>query len=185
MQNTGATDKDSLRRDTLQKLRALPAAQVQADSARLRQLLITALGDARCVCIYAPLPHEVNLLPLLIESPRRSYCFPRCLSGRRLSFHRVQKPESELAPAAMGILAPLPHLPAISPHEADAVIVPGVAFTREGKRLGYGGGYYDRFLPLLRQDTAIISLALPQQLVPHLPTDEHDIRIPHLITLPA
>lgn len=180
--STQAPAKSTLRQSILKRLRALPQEQVQAYSAQLRARLIPELQEARHVCLYAPLPHEINLMPLMAESPERSYYFPRCLSGRRMSFHHVQTAERELAPAAMGIPEPLPRLPIIHPEAIDAIIVPGVAFTREGKRLGYGGGYYDRYLPLLRKNARVISLALPEQIVTDLPTDEHDCRIPRIIT---
>ena len=65
--------------------------------------------------------------------------------------------------------------------EIDLLIVPGVAFTREGKRMGYGGGYYDRFIPLCT-NARIIALAFSEQLVDFLPTEAHDLPIPELIT---
>lgn len=169
--------KSLLRVQTLRRLRSLSAGYVQAASAQLRAQLLPLLGSARHICLYAPLPHEVNLLPLLTEAPGRAYYFPRCLSGHRLSFHRVQQPAAELVPGAMGIPAPLPHLPSIEPAQVELVLVPGVAFTRAGERLGYGGGYYDRFLPQLSPAARTIALALPEQLVDTLPTDEHDTRV--------
>lgn len=145
-------------------------------------MLAEELHDARHICLYAPLPHEVNLMPLLTEQPGRSYYFPLCLPGRKLSFHRVQDAASELVPGAMGIPAPLPHLPRISPAEAELIIVPGVAFTREGKRLGYGGGYYDRYLPLLSPHARTLAPALPEQVYDDLPTESYDIPIDRVLT---
>lgn len=177
--------KTLLRHSVLTSLRALPADYVQAASTRLREQLKPLLQAARHVCLYAPLPHEVNLLPLLQEYPECSYYFPRCLPERRLSFHRVRQPDAELEPGALGILAPRAELPAIPPAQVELIIVPGVAFTLSGKRLGYGGGYYDRFLPLLPPHAQIIALVLPEQLMPDLPVDKHDVRIPSVLTLPG
>lgn len=135
------------------------------------------------IALYAPLAHEVNLLPLLAEHPRHRYYFPRCLPGRRLSFHLVRTPEEELLPGALGIPAPAEHLPCIRPQELQLILVPGVAFTPDGRRLGYGGGFYDRYLPQCPQ-AKLISLAMPEQIVANLPTEAHDLRIPTLLTLP-
>lgn len=165
--------KAELRRRVLSELRRLPAEYVQEASALLRAKLIPLLRGIEHICIYAPLPHEVNLLPLLDELPGSRFYFPRCLPGRQLVFHCVQQPASQLEPGAHGILAPRAELPSIAPESVGAIIVPGVAFTAQGKRLGYGGGYYDRFLPRCPQALALAT-ALPEQLVDHLPTDTHD-----------
>ncbi|GAE24765.1 5-formyltetrahydrofolate cyclo-ligase [Halalkalibacter wakoensis JCM 9140] len=61
----------------------------------------------------------------------------------------------------------------------DIVIVPGLAFDVEGRRLGFGGGFYDRFLPDLHVPT--IALAFPCQMVSSVPTDPHDCEVEHVI----
>lgn len=169
--------KAELRHEILARLKALPQEYIQEQSARLRQKL--RLDGVQRVCAYAPMAHEVNLLPLLAEAPDVEFYFPRCLPGRRLSFHRVRA-ATQLQPDAWGIPTPPPDLPQIEPHMVQLVIVPGVAFTAQGKRLGYGGGYYDRFLPLCPQ-AHTLALALPQQLYPELPTDAHDCTLQQVI----
>ena len=96
--------KQLLRREVLQRLKAAAAADpAQLRSARLRQKLAPLLaGDSRCVAIYAPLPHEVNLLPLLQEYPQHRYVFPLCLPEHKLRFHQVCRPGLEMVPGAMG-----------------------------------------------------------------------------------
>lgn len=175
--------KQLLRREVLQRLKeAALADPAQLRSAALRQKLASLLeGESKCVAIYAPLPHEVNLLPLLHEYPQHRYVFPRCMPGRHLQFHRVCHPDSDLVPGAMNIPEPAPHTEPVSPCSIDILIVPGVAFTIQGERLGYGGGYYDRYIPQCTQ-ARIIALSFEEQLVPALPTEPHDLRIPELIT---
>ena len=165
----------------LQRLRNLPPEHISDASARLRNQVLPFLKERQHICLYAPLPHEINLLPLLDEAPMCHYYFPRCLPGRQLSFHRVQKPAIELTPGSLGILAPLPSLPTISPQEIDLVIVPGIAFTPQGARLGYGGGYYDRFLPQLSTKAYTIALAMHEQMAENLPTESHDILINRIL----
>jgi 5-formyltetrahydrofolate cyclo-ligase len=60
------------------------------------------------------------------------------------------------------------------------VIVPGVGFTADGQRLGYGGGFYDRYLPRCPQ-ARIVAAAFPEQICRALPTEAHDLSIPHVI----
>ena len=176
--------KQALRREVLQRLRTAAAADpAQLRSARLRQKLSSLLDTpAKNVGIYAPLPHEVNLLPLLQEFPQHRYAFPLCCAEHRLSFRHVRSLSAELKPGAMGIPAPVAGTPEIAPSEIDILIVPGVAFTLRGERLGYGGGYYDRYIPLCCQ-AQILALAFPEQIVEELPTEGHDLCIPGIVTL--
>ena len=70
----------------------------------------------------------------------------------------------------------------ISPAEIDLVVVPGVAFTEHGVRLGRGGGYYDTFLKGLPRETATVGIAFALQLVAELPQCGHDAPVTKLIT---
>ncbi|MGH9132363.1 MAG: 5-formyltetrahydrofolate cyclo-ligase [Ilumatobacteraceae bacterium] len=68
------------------------------------------------------------------------------------------------------------------PVAVDAVIVPGVAFARDGARLGQGGGWYDRFLAAIRPECTTIGVGFEPQLVDALPTEPHDIRLDCIVT---
>jgi 5-formyltetrahydrofolate cyclo-ligase len=70
----------------------------------------------------------------------------------------------------------------IPPQEVDLAILPGVAFDLRGYRLGYGGGYFDRFLDSLRPDCPKIALAYDFQVVTQLPVEEHDTKVDIIIT---
>ena len=177
------TTKQRLRREVLARLKKAAAADpAQLRSAKLRQLLHPILkGNSLCIAIYAPLPHEVNLLPLMQEYPQHRFVFPRCIQDRKMSFHHVLSLENDMKPGAMGILEPAEHTPTVAPDEIDVLIVPGVAFTQEGQRLGYGGGYYDRYIPTCPA-ARILALAFNEQLVPEIPTEEHDYRIQEILT---
>ncbi len=169
----------------LARLRALPELYVQCCSVRLLNWLRpwTYSPIPRRIFLYAPLPHEVHLLSLLREFSQHAFYFPRCLAEHRLSFHRVAHPKRELVPGPMNIPTPLPHLPKLSPTKADLLLVPGLAFTREGDRLGYGGGYYDRLLASLPSHVPTVALAFPEQILPSLPTEAHDVRVQSVLTM--
>lgn len=181
-----ASVKHRLRQSSLSALRAVPPERRERFSALLRGKLTAFLPPhaGGSVAVYAPLPHEVNLLPLLRECPRLRYLFPRCLPGGKLSFHHVSDPGRELQQGAHGILAPAENLPIVEPEDIDLIVVPGLAFTIGGKRLGYGGGYYDRFLPRCTR-ARILALAFPVQILSDLPTEPHDLLIPQVITCEA
>ena len=89
----------------------------------------------------------------------------------------------DLVPGSFGILEPLPEVRKIYPYEAVRLaIVPGVAFDLEGHRIGYGFGYYDKFLSSLTRYQTKIGLAFEFQVVEKLPNEEHDIRVGKVIT---
>lgn len=178
-------EKKALRQQMLARLKEAAAADPQgARSAELRRRLSTLLTATtpQTVAIYAPLPHEVDLLPLLREHPQHRYVFPRCLKEHRMEFRVVRDPQSDLTAGAMGILAPTENCTAVQPQEIDLLVVPGVAFTLAGARLGYGGGYYDRYIPLCTR-ARVLACTFAEQLVDTLPTEPHDFTLPQLIHL--
>jgi len=63
----------------------------------------------------------------------------------------------------------------------DVVVVPGVAFTVDGDRLGQGGGWYDRFLPAVRPECTTVGVAFAEQIVDSLPIEPHDVRIDRVV----
>ena len=75
-----------------------------------------------------------------------------------------------------------PDGPAADPAVVDVVLVPGLAFTRDGRRLGQGGGFYDRFLPMLRAGCVTIGVCFAEQVVEDLPSEEHDWVLHDLVT---
>jgi len=81
-----------------------------------------------------------------------------------------------------GILEPAEGTPLVAPDEVDAALVPGVAFDRSGFRLGYGKGFYDRLLPLLRPGCLTLGLAFDEQLVAHVPHDDRDAPVDAVVT---
>jgi 5-formyltetrahydrofolate cyclo-ligase len=70
----------------------------------------------------------------------------------------------------------------LDPQQLDVVVVPGLAFTLDGHRLGQGGGHYDRFLPLLRPDCMTIGACFTEQVVASVPTSDHDIQVDHVVS---
>ena len=101
---------------------------------------------------------------------------------RMLQACAVTDLERDLGPGYLGIDEPLPHCPALPLDRIDWVLVPGVAFDTVGHRIGYGGGYYDRLLPLLRSDARRVAGAFELQVVERVPAATHDLRIDALVT---
>ncbi len=113
-------------------------------------------------------PDTSSLLELL-AAEGIAVVLPRVEHG-----HIVAAPLQDAPMAAGRYGIPSPDGPAVDAATIDVVVVPGLAFTRDGRRLGQGGGYYDRFLPLVRNDCTTIGVCFAEQLVDDLATEPHD-----------
>lgn len=89
----------------------------------------------------------------------------------------------DLVPSTYGILEPKQDkIELVSSEIIDFVIVPGVVFDREGYRIGYGKGYYDRFLSTLKQKFTTVGICYDFQLVKHVPRDIYDFKLDYIVT---
>lgn len=104
-------------------------------------------------------------------------CYPK---EKKLSF-RMLTEFSQLESVYYGLLEPIEEqTKEVLPENIDLLIVPGLAFTREGFRLGFGGGYYDRYLPDFLGET--LSLCFHSQVISLFPIEKHDIPVSKIIT---
>jgi 5-formyltetrahydrofolate cyclo-ligase len=110
-------------------------------------------------------------------------------SGARLLLPRVEGstvvpvPHEATGPLATAVLGvPEPTGPAVDAADVDTVIVPGLAFDRLGQRLGYGAGFYDRFLPQVAEDCTVLGVCLAPLLVDRLPAGPRDVPVPIVVT---
>ena len=177
-----APDKAELRRLMRARLRTLGEARElhsAAICARIAQH--PAYLAARVVAIFDPLPSEPAVDLLWQTAPRR-FVYPR-IAGEGLELVEVRSAaELEHAaerkfrePRAGGASA-------IGLHEVDVILVPGVAFTRAGRRLGRGGGYYDRLLAALPAKAVRLGVCFEVQIVEELPSEPHDMRVDAVVT---
>lgn len=103
--------------------------------------------------------------------------------SRMLELYAVSDPESQLARGTYGIAEPRPERCRRASHaEVEWVLVPGVVYADDGFRIGYGGGYYDRLLPLLPSAAPRVSAAFQFQRRPDVPHGVHDQKIQTVVT---
>ncbi len=140
-----------------------------------------AFRSARVVFAYLPIKGEVDLQPLIARAPETQWAIPRIVRTpeRRVAFHAYHT--DRLIQHRYGMLEPDPALPEIDPDHADLIIVPGLAFTRSGYRLGYGGGYYDRLLSGCGS-TLTLGVCFEALLLEAIPLAAHDVPVSHLVT---
>ena len=120
---------------------------------------------------YAAIRGEPDLTPLLSAAlvQGKMLLMPRC-EGKRLSVRRITNLR-DLIPGTWGIPEPGEACPEAEPEAADLILVPGLAFSPEGYRLGQGAGYYDRFLPETRAVCVGVCYAREIREVPRAPWD--------------
>lgn len=175
-------EKKELRR-TCAALRSGISApeKVAADAALCRFILShSAFAAADLLLLFTPVRGEPDLLPLCEEAQRRgiAVAFPRC-EGTQMTFHTVQDPTA-MPTDRFGIPAPCATAPVPVTTSRTLCILPGLAAGRDGTRLGYGGGFYDRFLDTF---TGITLFPVYDRLLfPTLPTEPTDHRVMHIVT---
>ncbi len=140
-----------------------------------------AWRSAETVFCYVSVGWEIATGPILAAAlaEGRRLCVPRCLPGGVMHACAVSSP-GELRPGALGIPEPGEDCPVVPPEEIGLAVVPGLAFDRSGYRLGRGGGYYDRYLPLLRCPR--VGLCQARFLLPALPRGPYDVPVDRIIT---
>lgn len=178
--------KASLRAEIRAKIQALSAEERAEKSARIAQQFLTSAlyKNARTIFAYASSAREVSTRTILEQSLRdgKVLGLPHTgPAGTQLEFHRVTALEKDLEKGRFGILEPRAELPLLKSEAADVIIVPGVAFTKKGERLGQGGGFYDRLLETLPKSAARVALVLECQLVSALPMETHDQSVNWLV----
>ncbi len=179
--------KATIRAQLLARRYELNAADVRAKSLSISACLESLLAARKMntVFLYAPFRGEVDIFPLagkLWERENCAVCFPCCVpecSGL-MNFWRVRS-RQELRPGAYGILEPDKEQCIRVTSPPDVIVLPGVGFDRQGFRLGYGSGYYDRFLVGV-PDAFCIGAAFSCQVVARLPRDRWDRRVHCLVT---
>ena len=183
--DTLAEGKHALRRKMIARRRGLSRQErSEADAViRMRAMRLSALQGSRIVMLYASTAEEIDLFPLMeaLLANGHRIALPE-ITGKGVMEARVFSLMDGLIEGAFGILTPAPECSAqIQPGEIDMVIVPGTAFSPDGRRLGLGGGYYDRFLPRA-VDAVRLVLAFDFQIVPDIPMGMQDARVDIILT---
>lgn len=160
----------------------LPVAKrlLESDNIIHQIILLPQFQNAKVVMGYYPLPDEVDIMPLFQMCLGKKAILLPVVIGDNMEL-REYKGEEFLQTGAFNILEP-----SFSPFftdydKIDMVIVPGVAFTRDGKRLGRGRGYYDRFLPKLNHAFKL-GVGFSFQVVEFIPTDSFDQSLDCILT---
>jgi len=145
---------------------------------------LTEFQQAQTVMLFLNFRDEVETMAIaaaVLEGKKR-LVLPRCAPHGILLPIEVRDLIQDIEPGTYGIREPKLTLGVVEPSEIDLVIVPGAGFDLQGNRLGYGGGYYDRFFMLLKPKTPRVALGFECQVMPQIPVGKHDAKMTMLIT---
>jgi 5-formyltetrahydrofolate cyclo-ligase len=181
-------EKRTLRLTMRERRKALPAAERarRSQKAAARLLALPELARAATVAGFSALPEELDPAAALAALRRRGalVALPRVTSASpRLRFHRAPE-AADLLPGPFGILEPDAREPEIAAEALDVILVPGIAFDAQGRRLGFGGGYYDELAGAVRRGgrALLIGVGFDFQLVERCPSGETDAILDGVVT---
>lgn len=177
------TKKSSIRHDLISKRSTLSPEEVNKTSKEITKnlLRLRRFRNARRVALYFPIENEVNTEGIFRSAREfsKEIYFP-CIEDSLLEFRRVSDLD-ELEPGSFGIPEPSRDSAKVEIMDIDLVIIPGVAFDRFGRRLGYGGGYYDRVLVKI-DNKRRIGLAYNFQVLDSIPVEAGDEEVGLVVT---
>lgn len=181
-----ANRKASLREELTARRKALTPDVIDARGLKVQARFLASpyYQRARTVALYAPIRGEVPTRDILTAAlmDGKTVCYPLShVHGRILSFRAINS-ESELEPGRLGVREPNSASELIPVDQIDLFVVPGLGFTRDGKRLGRGGGYYDATLRAASQRSRRVGLAFSEQVVNELPTTADDVDMDLVVT---
>ncbi len=176
--------KNTLRKEINNNLSLLTSTQVNEKSNQICQKLFKTKEwiESESVFLYIPFGKEINtnfIIDKGISLYKKIYS-PR-INGKNMDFFRIDNTLDSLITNSMGIKEPPLGLEPKTPDSKTLIIVPGLAFSPRGERLGRGGGYYDRYLSIYK-NAMLIALAFKCQITTKIPTDDWDINIKKVIT---
>ena len=172
--------KSELRKQVLQEMKALPRQQKKAMHLALTDQFLKHpfYQEAKVIATYLSFPHEFQTQELIEQALKdcRKVLIPKTYPKGRMDF--VVYDPQQLVKTSFGLLEPQGDLEVVDASQIDLIHVPGLAFTTEGYRIGYGGGYYDRYLKHFSGHT--FSTIYPCQIKDFIP-EKHDIPVQEVL----
>lgn len=170
-------DKKELRRQIREQKRAMTEAEIVSASERLGELFLNCAQYREAKTIYGYLPYnqEVRTVPMLEQAMKdgKRVAVPKCY-GEEMRFIYMDD-LTKVEKGYANIPEPIADEP-VAEDKTALVLMPGMAFTKDGKRMGYGGGFYDKFLAA-EPEHPTVALCYAFQMVEDLPTEDYDIPV--------
>ena len=181
-------DKKAFRKMALAKRNILTKKEIEDKSALIKKHLesLDLYKNAKTVMVYLSFRSEVitdGLIENLFNNGKK-VVVPIPIKGTRtMNISEITNLSDDLELDFYNIRIPRKEfIKEVSPQEIDFVITPGVAFSSDKHRMGYGGGYYDTFIENLRPDAITCALAFEAQIFKHVPKQDHDKQMDYIVT---
>ncbi len=172
-------DKNSLRKEYLEKRNSLKSGEKAAFDAKICSRIISSAEykASGVVAGFYPIGSEPDIKPVLLDAMKnKTLLLPVCLENGIMEFKKVTDFD-ELVTGKHNIPSPGADLPVSGLCAIDFMIVPGLVFDREGYRIGYGGGYYDRVIAKLSHTCVTCGVGYSFQCINKLPAEKYDKKI--------
>ena len=171
---------------SLRKEKSLDFIKKNSDIITDKLLQMDCVKKAHTIMLYLDFNNEVatdNLINDLISQGKIVTSPITLKEERKLIPSQITDLKNGIQYGAYNIREPKPECsPSVNPKDLDLVIVPAVAFDENCFRLGYGGGFYDRFLENLREDAVTIGIAFEIQIFENVPKEPHDAQLDYIVT---
>jgi 5-formyltetrahydrofolate cyclo-ligase len=180
--------KAQVRAEILAARRSVNPPTRDGEANALASHLAMFVAPGQIVCAHVPVGSEPGSMELIDALVRRDVVVllpvaRRGIDNTPLPLRWGRYRPGELVEAPFGLLEPRqPWLPPQAMADAVAVVVPALAVDRQGVRLGRGAGFYDRTLALADPGAALVAVVRDDELVDHLPSEPHDVRMTHALT---
>ena len=172
--------KTELRKQVLQEMKAISQEQKQFIDKTLTERLLQHpfYQEAKVIATYLSFPHEFQTQELIEQALRdgKKVLIPKTYPKGRMDF--VVYDPQQLVKTSFGLLEPQGNLEVVDASQIDLIHVPGLSFTTKGYRIGYGGGYYDRYLEQFSGHT--LSTVYPCQIQDFI-SENHDIPVQEVL----
>ncbi len=179
--------KQKLKDDIFRKRKSLSKMEAEEKSCITKEKLYSMplFKKSKNILTYVSFNNEVDTISIikeLLTKKEKNVLVPYVDKDKLVQISKINSFD-DLEPKTFGILEPRENkIKNFDINELDLVVVPGIAFDKNGHRIGYGYGYYDKFLKNLNKNTAKIALAFDFQIVDKIPEEKHDVPMDIIVT---
>ncbi|SDY71110.1 5-formyltetrahydrofolate cyclo-ligase [Proteiniborus ethanoligenes] len=180
--------KHEIRQEMIALRKQMSKEQVEVLSEKIISTLtkLPIFKESKSIMLYLSFDNEVDTFKLiqLCKDLGKNVIVPFCIDdGKRIVPTEIKSVEKDLVKSSFGYLEPKAELvKPVSTESIDLIILPGLAFDRGCFRVGFGAGYYDRFLSKLCFTIPTIGLAYDYQILEYIATEEHDMPVDYVVT---
>jgi len=180
--------KEDIRKKILSLRDSLTEEEMESKSELIQENLfnLPEFKKAKTILFYVSTRNEVKteqMIKSALKQGKRVVIPLSDMKGRKLILSELKDFDKELETGTFNILEPKKEFfRLVSPEEIDFIIVPGIAFDKDGDRIGYGMGFYDKFLNSLKKRIPTVGLAYEFQVVDDIPADDKDVTVDKIVT---